>query len=273
MPDTIASFVVAGKTYLVTANEGDARVDDRDVSRFGDVGGNDSMVPILDANYPATATGVRANGALGRLNVSRIDGDTDNNGKIDDVTAIGTRSFSIWEVQGDNTLVRTHDSGPLDGLLNTLDTGAYNMNRGTTAQFDTRSDDKGVEPEGLTIFSVDGKTLLALMLERQNGVLLYDITDPNSPLYLDYINTYGSGVAGADPNDRLVSPEGSLYISAADSPTGTSLLLVGYEGHDGGAAGAVIEGGIGVFQVVPEPGSLALLIGGAALLGLRRRRG
>jgi hypothetical protein len=273
MPDTIASFVVAGKTYLVTANEGDARVDDRDVSRFGDVGGNDSMVPILDANYPATATGVRANGALGRLNVSRIDGDTDNNGKIDDVTAIGTRSFSIWEVQGDNTLVRTHDSGPLDGLLNTLDTGAYNMNKGAFAEVDKRSDDKGVEPEGLTIFSVDGKTLMALMLERQNGVLLYDITDPNSPLYLDYINTYGSGVAGADPNDRLVSPEGSLYISAADSPTGTSLLLVGYEGHDGGAAGAVIEGGIGVFQVVPEPGSLALLIGGAALLGLRRRRG
>jgi hypothetical protein len=273
MPDTIASFVVAGKTYLVTANEGDARVDDRDVSRFGDVGGNDSMVPILDANYPATATGVRANGALGRLNVSRIDGDTDNNGKIDDVTAIGTRSFSIWEVQGDNTLVRTHDSGPLDGLLNTLDTGAYNMNKGAFAEVDKRSDDKGVEPEGLTIFSVDGKTLLALMLERQNGVLLYDITDPNSPLYLDYINTYGSGVIGADPGDRLVSPEGSLFISAADSPTGTSLLLVGYEGHDGGANDAVIEGGIGVFQVVPEPGSLALLIGGAALLGLRRRRG
>jgi hypothetical protein len=272
MPDTIASFVVAGKTYLVTANEGDARVDDRDVSRFGDVGGNDSMVPILDANYPATATGVRANGALGRLNVSRIDGDTDNNGKIDDVTAIGTRSFSIWEVQGDNTLVRTHDSGPLDGLLNTLDTGAYNMNKGAFAEVDKRSDDKGVEPEGLTIFSVDGKTLMALMLERQNGVLLYDITDPNSPLYLDYINTYGSGVIGADPGDRLVSPEGSLFISAADSPTGTSLLLVGYEGHDGGAAGAVIEGGIGVFQVVPEPGSLALLIGGAALLGMRRRR-
>lgn len=282
MPDTIASFVVAGKTYLVTANEGDARVDDRDVSRFGDVGGNDSMVPILDPTvYPggATVQGVRLSSALGRLNVSRIDGDNGANGGvagdglIDDVTAIGTRSFSIWEVQGDNTLVRTHDSGPLDGLLNTLDTGAYNMNRGTTAQFDTRSDDKGVEPEGLTIFSVDGKTLLALMLERQNGVLLYDITDPNSPLYLDYINTYGSGVAGADPNDRLVSPEGSLYISAADSPTGTALLLVGYEGHDNNVGtGPIMEGGIGVFQVVPEPGSLALLLGGAAMVGMRRRR-
>ena len=191
---------------------------------------------------------------------------------IDDLTTFGTRSFSIWEVQGDNTLVRTHDSGPLDTLLNTLDTGAYNISSGNTSLTDSRSDDKGVEPEGLSIFSVDGKTLMALMLERQNGVLLYDITDPNSPLYLDYINTYASGVVGADLNDRLVSPEGSLYISAADSPTGTSLLLVGYEGHGGGANSAIIEGGIGVYQVVPEPGSLALLLGGAALLGLRRRR-
>ena len=281
MPDTIASYVVAGKTYLVTANEGDARVDDRDSSSFGDVSGGDSMVPILDATaYPggATVEGVRLSTALGRLKVSRIDGDNGANGgvagdgKIDDVTTFGSRSFSIWEVQGDNTLVRTHDSGPLDALLNTLDTGAYNINSGNTSLTDNRSDDKGVEPEGLTIFSVDGKTLLALMLERQNGVLLYDITDPNSPLYLDYINTYASGVVGADLNDRLVSPEGSLYISAADSPTGTSLLLVGYEGHGGGANSTVIEGGIGVFQVVPEPGSLALLLGGAALLGLRRRR-
>jgi len=272
MPDTIASYVVAGKTYLVTANEGDARVDDRDISRFGDVSGIDSMVPILDANYPATATGVRASTALGRLNVSRIDGDTDNDGLIDDVTAIGTRSFSIWEVQADNSLLLTHDSGPLDNLLKGLDLSAYNMNRGDTSAADSRSDDKGSEPEGLSVFTLDGMTMLALMLERQNGVLLFDITDPNAPVYLDYINTYASGVIGSDTSDRLVSPEGSVFISAADSPTGTALLLVGYEGHDGGANTTIIEGGIGVYQVVPEPGSAALLAGGLALVGLRRRR-
>lgn len=281
MPDTIASYVVAGKTYLVTANEGDARVDDRDISRFGDVAGGDSMVPTLDATvYPGgtTVQGVRLSTALGRLNVSRIDGDNGANGgvagdgKIDDVTAIGTRSFSIWEVQADNSLVLTHDSGPLDNLLKTLDLSAYNMNRGDTSAADTRSDDKGPEPEGLSVFTLDGMTMLALMLERQNGVLLFDITDPNSPVYLDYINTYASGVIGADPSDRLVSPEGSFFISAADSPTGTALLLVGYEGHDGGANGTIIEGGIGVYQVVPEPSTLVTLLGGAGLLGLRRRR-
>ncbi|HEY5892451.1 MAG TPA: PEP-CTERM sorting domain-containing protein [Chthoniobacterales bacterium] len=196
---------------------------------------------------------------------------SDGDGDIDVPTMFGTRSYSIWEVQPDDSLKLVHDSGSLEPLLLQLDKNAHNINRGETPDgFDTRSDDKGPEPEGLSVFTLDGMTLLALMLERQNGILLFD-TDPNSPQFLDYVNTYASGIAGSDPSDRLVLPEGSVFISAADSPTGGALLLVGYEGHDGGDNDAIIEGGIGVFSI-PEPGSAGLAVGGLALLGLRRRR-
>ena len=280
MPDTIASYVSGGKTYLVTANEGDARVDDRDVSRFGTTTGTADMdgdatavIPVpslLDDNYPTGATGIRAAAQLGRLNISRIDGDTDGDGKIDDITMLGTRSYTIWEVQPDGSLVIKYDSGSLEPLLLSLDPAAHNISSGTLSLTDSRSDDKGPEPEGLSLFEIDGKTILALALERQNGLLLFDITDPSAPGFLDYSNTYFGGAT-----DRLVSPEGMFFIPAADSPTGVDTLLVGYEGFASSAAtGAVIgEGGIGVYLVVPEPGSAMLLMAGAtALLGMRRRR-
>lgn len=272
MPDTIASYTVAGQTYFITANEGDARSDDRDVSRFGDISGNDSMNNIIDqdspSNFPLTQTGVRADGVLGRLTVSRLDGDTDGDLKIDDPTMIGTRSFSIWN--GDTgALVWDSGSGngiASDGTINTmtnleslllgLDPTLFNMNNGNPAQFDERSDDKGPEPEALTIGEIGGRTYAFIGMERQNGLLMFDVTDPTAPFYVDYFNSL---------NNSLVSPEGMTFISAADSPTGEALLLTGYEGVSEATRG------IGVFQV-PEPGSFALLLGGAALLGLRRRR-
>ncbi len=281
MPDTIASYVSGGKTYLVTANEGDARFDDRDVTKFGTTSGLADMdgdaaavIPVpslLDDNYPATATGIRANAELGRLNLSRIDGDTDADGKIDDITMIGTRSYTIWEVQPDGSLVIKYDSGSLEPLLLGLDPAAHNISSGTLSLTDTRSDDKGPEPEGLSVFEIDGKTILALALERQNGLLLFDITDPSAPGFLDYSNTYLGGAS-----DRLVSPEGMFFIPAADSPSGFDMLLVGYEGFaSSSATGAIIgDGGIGVYLVVPEPGSaMLLMVGATALLGMRRRQG
>jgi hypothetical protein len=250
MPDTVATYSKSGKTYVVTANEGDARVDDpsRDQSRFGDISGNDSMNPILDSNYPTSNTGVRADAQLGKLYVSRIDGDTDGNGKIDEIRMLGTRSFTIWEVT-DSGLQLTYDS---DNFFET-----YIRDNDLAGWVDGRSDDKGPEPEGLTLGEIDGKTFAFIGMERNNGIFMFDITDPNAPSFFGYTRT----------SDGSLRPEGMSFISAADSPNGQSLLIVGYEGD-----GATASERIGVYSVVPEPQTYLLMGIAAAFLLWRARR-
>jgi hypothetical protein len=259
MPDTIGVVEIGGTTYIVTANEGDARIDDRDATRFGDVSGGDSLNPVLDPSLPTTQTGVRANNQLGRLNVSRIDGDTDGDCDIDSPVMFGTRSFSIWNA---STGLLVADSGNLEAQLLALDPARFNINR-ENLTIDNRSDDKGPEPEALSVFTLGSQTFVAVGLERQNGILLYDISNPAAPKYLDYIN----GLEHA-----LISPESLLYVAAEDSPTGSALLLAGFEGVDGTGANA----GIGIYSIapIPEPSTYAAA-GVATLIGLaawRRRR-
>lgn len=249
MPDTVSSYSTNGKTYIVTANEGDARVDDRDVSRFGDTAGNDSMNTILDSNYLADASGVRANTELGRLNVSRLDGDTNADGKIDDIRMLGTRSFSIWEVT-DGGLSLAYDSGSF------FET--YIAANDPTGWVDSRSDDKGPEPEALTLGSIDGRTYAFIGMERTNGIFMFDVTDPNAVSFFDYTRT-------VDGVNTPLRPEGMAFISAANSPNGQNLLVVGFEGD--GTSGERI----GVYSVVPEPSTASLLV--VSALGLFAARG
>ena len=256
MPDTMKAFTNSGTNYLITVNEGDARVDDRDISRFGDTTGNDSMNTILSTSLAADPS--RANSVMGRLNVSRLNGDTNNDGKIDEAVMIGTRSMTIWNA---DTGAKVWDSGQssstnFETLLATLDPTRFNMNNGNPAQFDTRSDDKGPEPEALTIGQFGSSLLAFVGMERQNGVMVYDITNPNNPTFVSYLNSQANG---------LISPESMVYIPAGQSPTGSALLITGYEGT--GTAGS----GIGVYAV-PEPSRALLAFAGLLGLFFRRRR-
>lgn len=266
MPDTIATYTAGGKTYVVTANEGDARNDDRDLSRFGDVAGIDNMNPLVDTDSPSnflnTGTnannGVRSDAQLGRLNISRLDGDTDGDGKIDAPTMIGTRSMSIWEVTAGG-LTRVYDSGSF------FET--YIRDNDAAGWVDDRSDDKGPEPEGLTLGEIEGRTYAFIGMERTNGILMLDVTNPTNVTMSGYqrvVETDGSPTSGTPHR-----PESLSFVSAADSPNGQNLLIVGFEGTGNGSEAASER--IAIFSVVPEP-STALLLGVAGVaLALRRR--
>lgn len=217
-PDSIAAYRVKGKTYLVTANEGDAR----DYTGFSEEVRVGSLA--LDAasfaaqGFPDVTTGpggLRNNDNLGRLTITNTLGNTDGDPEFEKLYAFGARSFSIWDDAGG----LVYDSGDeLEQRTAALVPTIFNSN-GTVTTFDTRSDNKGPEPEGLAVGKIGGKTYAFIGLERTGGVIVYDISNPKSPRFATYANTA--------PTD--LSPEGLLFIKAKDSPNGRPLVVVSHE--------------------------------------------
>ncbi len=204
MPDSVAAYTVNGQQYFVTANEGDARASD---ARIADV--------TLDPEAFPNAAFLQDEAVLGRLDISTIDGDTDGDGDFDALYAYGARSFTIWDAAGNVVF----DSGSeFARIIATDHPEIFNANDGDPAEFDSRSDAKGAEPEALTIGEIDGATYAFIGLERVGGIMVYDITDPSAPVFDQYIYA---------PDD--VAPEGLRFIAAEDSPTGAALLAVANE--------------------------------------------
>jgi 2',3'-cyclic-nucleotide 2'-phosphodiesterase / 3'-nucleotidase / 5'-nucleotidase len=211
MPDAIATFSANGQTYYVTANEGDDRGENRSVRNL-----------TLDPTAFPDASTLRLDQNLGRLSVSSIDGDTDSDGDYDKLYAYGTRSFSVWDSQGN----LVYDSGD-DFEQITAQQLAANFNASNdNNNFDNRSDNKGPEPEGIVVGQVGGYTYSFIGLERIGGVMVYDITNPNSPQFVQYLNNRDFSQNVQLPGAGDLGPEGLTFISAADSPTGLPLLVV-----------------------------------------------
>ncbi|AVQ70607.1 alkaline phosphatase [Microcystis sp. MC19] len=237
-PDTIATFTIAGQNYLITANEGDTRDEAGRVSTL-----------TLDPNAFPNAAQLQLAQNLGRLDVSTIDG-LNGQGQYSQLFAYGGRSFSIWNVT--NGLSQVFDSGDdfeqiLAAFSATPLTASIFNSDGTPSSFDSRSDNRGPEPEGLAVGTVGNRLYSFVGIERAGGFMVYDITNPSNPLFTNYIN---DGQLG----DR--SPEGLLFIPAADSPNGTPLLIVAHE----------VSRNVAIYSVEPVPEPSAVL--GLVTLGL-----
>jgi hypothetical protein len=208
-PDAIESYRVRGVTYLVMVNEGETRA----------FTGFTEEVPVsaltLDPTAFPNAAILKQSANLGPLTVTNATGDIDRDGDFDQILVPGARSFSIRTADGDLVF----DSGDdFEQITKAQVPAAFNSN-GTAATFDTRSDNKGPEPEGIVLGKAFGRTYAFIGLERTAGVMVYDVSDPFKPRFVQYVNT--------SPDD--ISPEGLLFIKEEDSPNGKPLLVVSHE--------------------------------------------
>jgi DNA-binding beta-propeller fold protein YncE len=220
LPDSIAMFEAGGVPFLLLANEGDTRA----WSAFDEeerVGG-----VTLDPTAFPNAAELQDNAALGRLKITSTMGDTDGDGDYDRLFSFGARSFSIRNALGGLVF----DSG--DALERiTADTlpSEFNSDNESNGSFDNRSDDKGPEPEGVAVGVVHGRTYAFIGLERIGGIVVYDVTDPRRPRWVQYVNTRDFAGNAEEGTAGDLGPEGLTFIPAAESPNGRPMLAVGFE--------------------------------------------
>lgn len=234
LPDAIAAFEANGSTWLVTANEGDARDYDGldEESRIG----GETLDPIA---FPDPAA-LQAPEVLGRLGISVPSSDTDGDGDLDRLWAFGSRSVSIFDATG----ALVWDSGDaMEQVTAAAFPADFNATNDENATFDDRSDNKGPEPEGLAVGDAFGTQYVFVGLERIGGLMVWSLDDPTAPELWGYVNPRDfAGDAEAGTADDL-GPEGVLFIDAADSPTGNPLVVVTSE----------ISGTVSIYELTLVP--------------------
>ena len=247
-PDTISSFSWKGANFIVSANEGDAReyffdtTDEADCIAKGgvDFDEDDGCLAYIDESRVEDLT-LAANfdylnnddNDIGRLKVTTVKGDNNNDGQYESLYAYGARSFTIWDSNG----LVVFDSGDDIGRITASVHGEAFNNNEDENKGDTRSDDKGAEPEALTIGTIGERTFAFIGLERMGGIMIYDITNPYDVQFEDYFYNRGL-ISGAEITGDL-APEGMTFIPREQSATGEPLLIIGNE----------ISGSIAVWEI------------------------
>ena len=212
-PDGLATYEAGGKTFIVLANEGDYREDDGDRSRGSNFGLAAPANNVRVSNVDSTVGGV--------------------------VYTAGARSFSIRDENGN----LVYDSGSI------LDRAAAERGLYDDAG---RSDDRGVEPEGLEVLTVGDRTYAFVGLERTTtaSVAVFDITNPLAVSFVDL----------------LVSPNGDISPEGLESFTIEGVSYIAFSNE--------VSNTTSVFALapVPEPETYALMLAGLGLVGWMAKR-
>ncbi|GAE93423.1 alkaline phosphatase [Gracilibacillus boraciitolerans JCM 21714] len=234
-PDGMDIIDINGKTYILTANEGDTQDWDgfSEEVRVEDLVDDYQLNADLYEGYTQEEldqlvdNGLFDKKQLSRLKTS-ISHPVNEEGKYEAIYGFGGRSFSIWDA---NSLELVYDSGSdFEEKIAAFQPDYFHSNNDEDV-FESRSDDKGVEPESVITGEINGTNYAFVGLERQGGIMVYDLTDPTSPQFDNYFssrifNGIDEEVTSASGD---VAPEGLTFISADQSPTGKSILLAAHE--------------------------------------------
>ncbi len=244
LPDGIDVFVANDRTYLVTANEGDTR----DYDGFSEETRVEDLADVLDLKADKLQgfnqteldallkEGLAHESQLGRLKVTTTMG-RNAEGKYETLFSFGGRSFSIWDAE---TMELVFDSGDsLEQVIAKEMPEHFNVSNDNN-DVDDRSDDKGPEPEDIEIGLIGNQIYAFIGLERQGGIIVYNITDPAKSEYVGY---FLSREFNGDTPQGDIAPEGLKFVTAEESPTGEALLIAAHE----------VSGTVAVYEVAGTP--------------------
>ncbi|RDW20581.1 choice-of-anchor I family protein [Oceanobacillus chungangensis] len=255
MPDAIDTFTVGGKTYIITPNEGDARAYEDGNFSYGEYNDDGEgyteekklkkllekdKVSLKASNY-ANYTQAELNkfdlNSLADYKLTIENGLNEKTGKYEAIYGYGGRSFSIFDAE---SMEQVYDSGSeFEQIIAKAAPKHFNTNN-DELKFDGRSNAKGVEPETAVTGVIGDNTYAFIALERFSGIMIYDVSNPEEPQFVDLISSrdFSEDIKGD------VSPEGLQFIPAEDSPTGKALLAATHE----------VSGTVAVYELeqIPE---------------------
>ena len=225
-PDAIAGFKVGAGEYFLTANEGDAR---EYTCLNDDLRG--ASLKVDARRFPSWAT-LAGLPALGRAKVNPNIGDKDGDGDIDTIHLRGSNSMTMYR-----NGIAIWDSADLLDQIQTTAFGVANINGSHSLSSDKstmnyvgqdRSDDKGAEPEGVAVGMVGDRRIAILGLERMSALAVFDITQPRNPVFQEWLQMLPATATPAK-DVKYWSPEGIVFVPAAQSPSGKALIITSFE--------------------------------------------
>lgn len=234
-PDGLTSFEVDGQTYLLSANEGDAQDWEgfSEEARVADLAKDYQLNAELYKGYnqnqldKLVKNGLFEEDQLGRLNTS-VSQPKNEDGKYEAIYGFGGRSFSVWNA---DTMGLAYDSADDFEQITAKVYPDYFNSSNDEDGFDSRSDDKGPEPESVITGEIGGTDYAFIGLERQGGIMVYDLSKPTAPKFDSYFSSrvFTGPEAEVTGQSGDVAPEGLAFIPEDESPSGQNLLLAAHE--------------------------------------------